>query len=274
MKRALYDLTDEEFALLVDRMVISLDQSVIPFMFVGGIASQTYIASALCKKYRKNLLELAESNDFRVQDYLRATDDLDITLDPRKIQGEQGEITFNQKILDALKNVVSDGGVYTSLSGNHLVNIAIERMGLKRPVFRLGLDTDANDPEKTSSVNFYSGPEDTNNRWSGDVISFEKQHYFDFMKDVQRVSIPYASGRSLIVPVKKLEHLIATKIVRSREKDWSDVIGLTKYNEMAGIPVSYDEVRSVLATPITGSGQSHLSFTEKFDKFMELKKKL
>ena len=264
MKRALYSLADEEFVTLLARTDSAFQEAKMPYMFVGGVATQAHIANYLCKENNKTILDLVESSDFRIQDYLRATDDVDITIDPRN---SDNEIEVGKKVLYVLDDIVGKEGTFMSISGDHLVCIDLQRKGIKRPLFRLGLDKEANNPERVASFNFYFGPEDTNDRWNNDIREFEKQYYFDFMDKGTQINIPYCPQKNIVLKVKKVEDLITTKIIKGREKDWTDILSLVKHSKNAGMPVDYKKIEEMLCNDKNEYQKPNLNFVEKFEKF-------
>lgn len=273
MKGAIYSIADEEFATLLARVHGCFGRSPLGYAFVGGAAVQAHIAKYVCKQHSCSLQDLVASSDFRVQDHLRATDDVDITVDPRKIQGETElarKTELAQQILTVQKAIA--GGEkgrdsYLSPSEKHLVEIVLQRTGLSRPIYRLGLNADADDPAKSVSFNFYSGPEDTNERWPAEMRDFERRFYFDFMDRAQDVTIPYAYGKELIVRAKNPEDLLATKIARARNKDWGDVIALYGHSLQAGLPINVETVRGILCAEDPRINVPNLLLVEKFEKF-------
>lgn len=268
MKKALYSLADEEFATLLARTHSALKEAEIPYMFVGGVATQAHVSNYLCKKHGKTVMDFVDSPTFRIQDHLRATDDVDITLDVRRLDGN---VASANKIIYVLDKIVAEQGTYVSPTGNHLVSLVLERKGVRRPVFKLALDKDATDPDKVASFNFYLGPDDTNDRWGSDIRDFEKENYFDFMNRGVELEIPYFESRTIALRVKKVEDLLATKIIRAREKDWNDILALARHSADAGMPINYEELRRVICKDMTGCNKPHISFVEKFDEFMRLK---
>jgi len=246
MKRALYSLDDEEFMTLLERTDLALKNRNIPYMFVGGVATQAHIANYLCQKEKATLYGLAHS-EFRIQDHLRATDDADITLDPRKISDDPRDLRVYQEVMDVLHDIEGDDGLYASPTGNHLVSIKLERSGRKRPIFRLGLDKDADSSDSEVSLNLYYGPNDTNDRWPREMVEFEDRYYFKFFDTCERVSIPFSPERNVDINVKGIEQLLATKIARARPKDWADLLLLYEHAQEAGSPIDMGEVERLLS---------------------------
>jgi len=269
MKRALYSLDDEEFMTLLGRTDDVLRRRNIPYMFVGGVATQAHIANYLCKTKGTTLYDLANSPEFRVPDHLRATDDVDITLDPRKISKDPSDVKIYSEIIDVLKEIEGDD-IYASPSGNHVVAIKVERLGKKRPVFRLGLDKEADSPDSEVSFNLYYGPGDTNNRWPVEMVDFERQNYFSFFDTSKRIAIPFSHERNVEINVKGVEQLLATKIARAREKDWTDMLLLHKHANESGEPLDIERIGEILCAADSRYHVSNETLINRFDKFKYL----
>lgn len=268
MKRALYSLDDEEFITFLGRTQDVLSQHEIPYAFVGGVASQAHIASALCKQNKRTLSEMSHSSDIRIQDYLRATDDVDITLDLRKFGNDPQDVLVTQRVVNAVKDIADDE-IYSSPLQN-VVAIKLERLGAKRPTFRLGLNEDADSPDSELSLNFYYGPQDTNARWSPQMIEFENIHYYPFFDSAQTIAIPYGETSVIPLRVKGLEALLATKIARARPKDWADIMSIYQYNTQAGVPVNVSEVERLLCSPDPKYQVVNSELVASFEKFKTL----
>jgi hypothetical protein len=266
MKRQLYDLTDEEFMTLLERTDSVFRNREIPYMFVGGVATQAHIVNYLCQKEKKTLYDLANSDKFRIQDHLRATDDVDITLDSRKISKYSSDIKVHQEIMEVL-NEIKGEGIYTSPSRNHLVSIKLERPGKKRPIFRLGLDKEADSPDSQISLNFYYGPEDTNDRWPKEMVDFERANYFDFFNTAKCISIPFSHEGNIDLNVKGIEQLLATKIARARVKDWADILLLYGHAIKAGQSINLNEVKKILHAKHPRYDIPNETLIDKFEKF-------
>lgn len=265
MKRALYDLTDEEFVTLLERTHIAFGNAKIPYMFVGGVAVQAHIADCLCRN-GKNLADFANSPDFRVQDHLRATDDVDITLSRK---AESDDVSFANKIYAVLNDIVGKEGGYISPTGEHLVFASLERKGLSRPIFRLGLNGEG-DINSAVSFNLYKGAEDTNERWPFDIRDFERRYYETFIERAVDIEIPFCSGKKIHLRIKNAEDLLATKIVRGRDKDLSDVLSLAHHRANAGNPINYEAIKGILCADDPRYGIPNASFMEKYEQFMNV----
>lgn len=270
MKRALYSLDDEEFITFLGRTQEVLSHHEIPYMFVGGVASQAHIAGGLSKQMNRTLSEMSHSSDIRIQDYLRATDDVDITLDLRKFGDNPQDVLVSQRVVNAVKEIAGDE-LYSSPLQN-VVSIKLERLGAKRPTFRLGLNEDADSPDRELSLNFYYSPQDTNTRWSPQMIEFENAHYYPFFDSAQTIAIPYADNSVIPLRVKGLEALLATKIARARPKDWADIMAIYQYNTKAGVPVNMQEIERLLCSPDSKYQVTNESLIASFEKFQALVK--
>ncbi len=274
MKKEIYSLADEEFVTLLDRTHRAFEKNAVPYMLVGGVAIQAHIIQYLCKT-GKTLLDLIKDPNFRMQDHLRATDDIDITL---KGNGED-EIAFANRLYNVLDDIVGkkegeEEGVFFSPTRNHLISIALSRKGLSRPIFRLGVDKEP-DPESIVSFNLYKGAKDTNERWGQEIRDFESKFYYVFMDRAMEVEVPYCSGQEekINLRVKKPEDLIATKLIRGRPKDINDILSLANHSEEAEMPIDYDAVRDILCSNDPRYNKPNLAFVEKYEWFIDMLKK-
>jgi len=283
MKRALYTIADEEFATLLERTHTAFEKAGIPYMFVGGVATQAHIIDYLCRD-GKTLADYVEDPNFRIQDHLRATDDVDITLDSGKKAEERTEedkIEFGNRIYAVLDDIAgkTDKGNYScpdftcmSPSDDHIVGVSLERKGLSRPIFWLGLDQ-CPTAQTAVSFNLYKGPEDTNERWPQEIREFEKRFYHAFMQRASTVEIPYHKNKKLVLKVKKPEDLMATKIIRGREKDFTDLLLLARHSENAGIPIDYQEIKNILCSEDPVYNVPNPIFVEKYEQFRDILKR-
>lgn len=272
MKRALYTIADEEFATLLERTHNAFEESGIKYMLVGGTAIQSHLAKYLCRD-GKTMSDLVESPDFRIQDYFRATDDIDMTLN-RNGHGYD-EVQFAQHILSILDKIEGrkegEGcGEHMSPTENHIVSIKIDRRGVFRPIFNLGLDNSPSS-DRAVSFNMYKGPKDTNERWSQEIREFEGLHYDEFMERREKVTIPFCKSKNLYLMVKNPEDLIATKVIRGREKDWADALSLARQSELSGRSIDYSQIEKILCSPDPKYEVPNAVLVEKFEQFMKVK---
>jgi hypothetical protein len=265
MKRALYSLDDEEFVTFLGRTQEVLQNHGIPYMFVGGVASQAHIASALTKQENKALYDLAHNSDVRIQDHLRATDDVDITLDLRAF-GDAQDVRVAQRVLNAVADIEGEG-LYSSPMHN-VVEIKLERHGAKRPVFRLGLNENADSSDRELSLNFYYSPQDTNTRWPAQMVEFDHANYYPFFDSAQTVALPYSQTAVIPLRVKGLEALLATKLARARPKDWADIIAIYQHSQEAGIPLNVDAIKDLLCAPDPRLGITNEALVHAYTQFL------
>jgi len=238
MKRELYDIADEEFITLLDRTESAFKDAKIPHMFVGGVATQAHLASYLCRIHGTTLRGLVASNDIRLQDYLRATDDVDIALR----LDEPDEIKVAKKIFSVLDNIIGEGD-HLSPSEEHIISMKLARRGHVKPQIQLALDDYAENPDEVVAFNLYRKPKDIKN---DGVRAFEDRYYDKFMKGAVKLSIPYSDAKSVILTVKNPVDLVATKVAIGRPKDFGDVLALRKYGKLAKKSISDRAVGKVL----------------------------
>ncbi len=258
MKRALFDITDEEFATLLERTNDSFKEAGIPHMFVGGSAVQAITSSYLCEHFGMPLLDLANSDEVRVQDCLRATDDVDVAL---RLEGDAVEA--GKKIYPVLNKIV---GETFSPSEEHIVDIRWNRKGHVKPQFLLGID-DIVDPSTVVAFNLYRAPKDLKDQA---LDEFEERFYDIFLDRAVSVTIPYCAGKDITLRVKNPEDTLATKIVRGRGKDMSDALSLAKYSLMAGKPLDYRQVENTLCGKDKRYDVPNTVLRERYEAFKEL----
>ncbi len=264
MKKGIYTLADEEFLTLLERAHTVFTKRNLPYMLVGGTAVQAHILNYIHQKTGDTIRHLVESPKFRLQDHLRATDDIDITLDPRKL-GLDTDV--GRVIIDSLDEIVGDG-IFVSPSENHLTKVVLARSGLKRPVFGIKLDSEELGNENNVSFNLYQGPKDTNQKWKGGMREFEENFYFDFMERPSTVKLNYCSeGRIVELKIKSAEDLLATKIARNRPKDFADGLSLYRHSLESEKPIDIARVRYLLSSPDKTLGVPNPELVEKYELF-------
>ena len=133
MKRALYSLENEEFVFLINKLREQFEKRKIQHTFVGGTAVQAHILDRLTKKYESDIVSLISNDNVRLQDYIRATDDIDLALG---LEG-QDPIESAKKVKEICKAVE---GEHLSDTGNYIFNFNLERTGAKRPIFGVTID--------------------------------------------------------------------------------------------------------------------------------------
>ncbi len=210
MKRALYNLGNEEFAFLVDRIGKLLKERQISHIVVGGTAVQAHILDRLTKKHRVDIEKLTTNDVIRFQDYIRLTDDIDVAM--QFLDDGQNDIEAARKINDFCDELV---GTYISGTDNHIFEYTLERRGVKRPV--LGIIVD-NVKGEDLLLNI--------SRKSSDLKRLESRFYNHFVDHGVEMGLPYSNGYVVNLRVPKLEHVLATKIASFRAKDAMDIQNL------------------------------------------------
>jgi len=177
------------------------------------------------------------------------------------------KLKHSKRVSSALGKIA---GIYLSPTEEHLVSIHSSRTGIVRPTFMLSLDDEPRSDD-IASFNLFKGAEDSKGRWGADIEEFERRFYETFMGRGVVLSIPLSSKGRIQLKVKKIEDLIATKIVHGRAKDFSDLVSLARYSAQAGSPVNYDEVRATLSSNDPRLEIPNPNFVEKFEAFMDVK---
>lgn len=212
MKREKYDLADEEFAFFVTRVGEQLTEREIPYIVVGGTAVQAHMLSGLCGKYQCDIEDLVVNDHVRLQDHIRATDDVDMAW---KMPSKIGDVTIDSRII--LSALDSFCGAYESPSQNHVLEYSLDRRGIKRPRFRVRKDGKGNEDD-VIAMNI--------GRADKDLERFEPNTYYKFIAEGETLTIPYCEGFDLVTRVIKPEHLVAAKLSNFRPKDLMDLQNL------------------------------------------------
>ena len=230
MKRNLYDLTNEPFVMFVNRVGEVLRDEGISHNVVGGVGVQSYLLSMLTNKQGKNVVDLINDPNIRMQDIVRSTDDVDIAL------GFQGsdfdKITTIKGILPSL--------AYEGISpcGEYIIEFKSERVGVARPTFRVYVDG-VGGQDDVISMNLSRGQ-------NGDIRGLESSWYDVFLQDSRELQIPYCEGFGLRINVPRLEHLLAPKIAHSRPKDLMDTQNIAELAQESGVEIDFKEMERVL----------------------------
>lgn len=242
MKRELFSVADEEFVTLLDRTNSAFNQAGIPYMAVGGVATQACGAAYLNSIYNASLTEL-KSRGLRMQDYFRATDDVDIAirLSDQGESKEAREIKARNRIFSVLDSIVGDGE-FISPTGDHIIDIKLCRKGHVKPEFELGVDGETN-PDKIIAFSIFRGPRDLSNTH---LKEFEASWYDKFLDEAVNVDLRYAPNATVKLRIKRPEHTIATKIANGRDKDIADVVSILRQSKQAGCPIVDDMVKEIL----------------------------
>lgn len=238
MKSPVYTLGSEEFAFFANRVEEVLKEKDIPHIVVGGIATQAHILDRLCKHHKRDIVSLVSDENLRDQDYLRATDAVDVALkfpeyDALKgLEGKELEFAENQAHLTTGKRINSiwdaiangcDNGDYLSCTGDHIFNYGLQRGGLQRPIFSVSVDRNMRSP---IFIKISRRPED--------LEALDTKFYNQFVNSGVDLSIPYAGGCNLNFRVLRPEHLLAVKIALDRPKDSMDVRNLVYTMRLVG----------------------------------------
>lgn len=243
MKRQLYNLTDEPFAMIVGRIGLVLKDEGIEHNIVGGAAVQSYVLHMLTEKYNQNICELIYNPNIRIQDYIRSTDDIDLAL---KLEGDD-----TKKIRRI--NTILPKFVFEEISpcGESIIEIRPERIGASRPIFKVYIDGKGSQ-EEVIAMNINRGK-------GGDIRNLEDHWYNTIIENSQELIIPYTPNYSLRVVVPKLEHLLVEKIAGSRAKDLMDNKNLADLSKERGRELNFKEMESMLL-PI--NEKNYLRFLE------------
>ncbi len=231
MKRQLYDLTDEPFAMMVNRVGTVLREEGIKHNIVGGAAVQSYILHMLTKKYNENICGLNYNPNVRIQDYIRSTDDVDLALELEE-ESDTEKVKRINKILPkfAFEDIAP--------CGEYIVEVRSERIGASRPTFRIYIDGKGSQ-EEVVAMNVNRGK-------GGDIRNLEDKWYNKIIGDSQELVISYNPNYELRVVVPKLEHLLVEKIAGSRAKDLMDNKNLADLSKEVGRELDFSEMKSML----------------------------
>ena len=270
MKRELFSVADEEFLTLLDRTSFAFNRAGIPYMVVGGVSTQACVAAYLNSIHGASLKEIKEKG-IRLQDYLRATDDVDIAirLDEQGDDKEAREISARNKIFSVLDDIVGNGE-FISPTEEHIINIGLCRKGHVRPEFKLGVDGEIYD-DKVVMFNIFRGPRDLNNTH---LKEFEASLYDRFLNEAINVDIKYAPNVAVSLRIKRPEHTIATKIVNGRDKDMADVISILRQSRQAGCPIVHDMVEEILCSKDAKYDIQNEYLCKRYELLKELEKTL
>ena len=233
MKRELYDLTDEEFAFFVNNINKQMKNRKISYVLVGGTAVQAHVLHRLCSKTGKNLEQIISDPNIRVQDFIRATDDVDIALDSSIVR-KKGDTYFAREIMGVFNGLK---GEYFSPSEEHIFEYQLSRKGIKRPIFQIYVDGET-DNEQVISMNV--------GRHEKDLYNLDSKYYNKFVAEGQNILIPYSDSFNLNLRVLKPEHLLASKISKFRAKDTMDIHILADCMEERKEKINLSEIKELL----------------------------
>ena len=249
MKKALYNLCDEEFAYFVNKFNEQISKREMSYILVGGTAVQAHVLKRLCNKTGKNLEQLISDPNVRLQDFIRSTDDVDLSIDSSIVQNE-GECEFTKKITTLLNNI---SGEYMSPSEENILKYKLIREGVKRPIFQIYINDKTND-EQRISMNI--------GRHKSDLKNLDSKYYDLFIKDGQKMILPYNSNFQINMNVIKPEHLLASKISKFRWKDTMDIHILSDFMIDQGENINLSEIKELLLP----------EYEKNYQRFLELAK--
>ena len=253
-KRQVFTIADEDFIHFLSRIDNSFKEEGINYALVGGVANQAYIAKSLCARHNADLATLAFDSDVRLQDHLRATDDVDMILS----MNSPDEIATAHRIYGVLDKIVGEGE-FISPTGNHIVYVNLKRKGHSKPQFILGVDNP--DQYRLVALNLNRNPR--KNIHDPALVEFETAYFNEFMGSKQEVEIPYTPSFNAKLSVISPAALLATKIARKRPKDIMDAYTLVNHFKESGMQVPYDEVEKLL------KGRGELLF-QRYERFRDM----
>lgn len=231
MKREIYNLTDEPFAVFVNKVGTVLKDNGVEHSVVGGVSVQAHMLDMLTNKYHSDVYGLVHNPSIRMQDYLRSTDDVDLSL---KLN-EETDMDKIRKINSVLPDFACED---LSPRGESIIEIKHERNGASRPTFRVYVDDKGNEQD-VISMNI------TRNKHGG-LRHLSEFWYDEIIKQSQELTIPYVSNYNLNVRVPKLEHVLSTKISASRAKDLMDIKNLVDLAKGTNKEINLDELENIL----------------------------
>jgi hypothetical protein len=231
MKRELYDLTDEPFAMFVNRVGETFREEEIPHNIVGGTAVQLNVLDMLTRIHGTDVQGLVLNPEIRLQNYLRSTDDVDVTL---KLVGD--DKSRIQRINRVLPKLAFEG---LSPSAESIIEIRSSRIAASRPTFRVYVD-DRGSEEDVIAMNIGRNSE------RDKVNGLDNKWYDIFIDNSVELDVPYMDGFSVRANVPKFEHLITSKIAGWRAKDIMDLRNLMDLARDSDREVDYDEMEKAL----------------------------
>lgn len=230
MKREIYSLKNEEFAFLVRRIGEVLRELQVPHTVVGGTAVQAYTLERMCRQSGLTVSQLERDRNVRLQDHLRATDDIDLALKFPDGMDDSKKANVIFTFLEMVK-----GDYVTPGDDAHLVEYEFERKGIQRPRLTMKID----DAEGESIALNIS-------RREADLYRLEGKFYTEFIERGRDLVVPYAPGFDVSLKVYQQEHVLATKIAQMRPKDLMDIQSLIAVVRASKGEVDFAELERVL----------------------------
>lgn len=240
MKRALFDVVDEDFIVFLSRVSEQINRDGRQGVLVGGSAVQVHLANFLTQLARKPLDEVYMAGDIRTQDYIRATDDVDVSFKiPASVSEEPVERA--KYVLEVLRGIE---GEVISPSENNIFGYSTQRRGVKRPIFGISRDGET-DPNRQIMMNVSTR--------DSELQDLDPNYNGVFIEGGETIALPYSRLYTPSLRVIRLEHLIATKMAKSRPKDVMDVANLIELANKVGRTPNREEVEHILG----GNGGTH-----------------
>jgi hypothetical protein len=249
-KRQVYNLADEEFAFFVNKLHEQLQREKIPYVLVGGVAVQAHVLKRLHEKTGKSLIDLANDPNMRLQDFVRSTDDIDLSVHSY-IENNNGEERYANKINNVLEGLVVPEVV--SPSDDLILGYRLVRRGISRPVYQVYV-FDETDDEQRIALNI--------GRNKKDLQDLEADNYDFFVESGETMTLPYAGDFDISMRIIKPEHLLAAKTAKFRPKDTMDMHNLVNVMIANGEVLDLGEMRRLLLP----------TYAQNFHRFLDLTK--
>lgn len=231
MKRQIYDLTDQPLIMFSDKVGKVLTDANVSHNIVGGVATQAYILNMMSQFYGKNVSEMVEDSNIRIQDYIRSTDDIDLALGLEGNDGEKIRL-INQEILPNLPHEA------ISPDEESIIEFREGRRGASRPTYRVYTD-EKGSQEDVIALNISRGQ-------LKDLHKLDSKWYNTFIEQGQELVIPYSEDYSLKLKVPKIEHVLASKIAHFRSKDLMDNRNIATLVKKLGVDLDFNEMSEIL----------------------------
>lgn len=230
MKQPLYDILDDEYCFLLDRITAQFLKDGLNPSIVGGAAVQVHIANLLSKIHGKNIEDLFVDGDLRKQDHIRATDDIDITLHNAELA--ENRANYDGNIIQTLAKIPCKNE--ESADGNNVYDIYMERSGVVRPVLFV------------HSLNATSRIRLNISKYPTDIQNLGQEHYIPMIENAKMVELHYNDKFRPKIRIHSLSDVIAAKLANGRAKDKFDVNVLGKCALLAGKEIDKKRILHLL----------------------------
>lgn len=232
-QRTLYDITNQEFSLFINQMSTALSNSKIDYILVGGVATQLHILDILCRQHGLSITEIAEK--YRLQDFIRATNDIDLTLSEETYKNSRNEKEYLDTIV-AVFDSFTDEDVF-SPDENHVLNYSWTRKGARRPKFGISIDSAH---KKCDQIMLNIARKQT------DLEDIDTKHYPQFIERHRKLSVPYNPQLTIKTKAMSITDLLAVKIAKSRSKDIMDFKNLVRVMTKNNQKIKWKELSQIL----------------------------